>query len=571
MTEEERAKLIEAKQRVTDELAKVDVRAYALGEVDPRLSIYVGNVCHAPLWHNLYEQLAVARFLRHVETYGINVKAVQKFIRFYEQLRLPGKNGPQCYTLTPVQVFQFANIYGFSRDGKRLTREACLYVPRKFSKTTSTAAIAIYDFLLGDNNAEVYVGANSQDQAKKCFDVIRIAMRHLDPEQTFFTINEQAIKTRLMGRTAIAQCLTSNVRTKDGLNASTVIMDEFSQAKDIGLLSVLTTSMGVRRQPLTVIITTASDKYDAPFYSMLQGYKKMLLGEVEDDPTVFAHIFEPDLDDAESDPATWHKVQPHIGVTVSEDFYLQEYTNAKRNGADAMLAFRTKLLNVYSESSSKAWIPASLVREYMRPMRVEEVHNFPVATVAVDLSVRDDFSAVSCCIYHAGLGTMSFITDYFFPSGALPGHPNEALYRKWAEDGWLHLIPAEVIDYGVIADHIIKWADFIDIRKIGYDPYKSELFCNTMRARSNAADLLTPVNQTNAHFTAPVEMFEHGIRTGGFNIGNNPITAYCFGNATLDVDSNTNTKPVKRTQSGKIDGVITMLMSLKLIQSLEWE
>lgn len=31
---------------------------------------------------------------------------------------------------------------------------------------------------------------------------------------------------------------------------------------------------------------------------MLQGYKSILLGETEDD-SLFAHIFEPDLDDAE--------------------------------------------------------------------------------------------------------------------------------------------------------------------------------------------------------------------------------------------------------------------------------
>ena len=571
MNEEERTRIIDAKLCVSDRLKKINISKYKLGAVDARLSQYIHDVCQNPLRHNLYEQLAVERYLKMVDDYGLDAKEVNKFIRFYQGIKLPSKDGPCFFELTPVQVFQFSAIYGFKHNGKRLTREACLYVPRKFSKTTSTAAIAVYDFLLGEANAEVYVGANSQDQAKKCFDVIRVAMRHLDPNQKFCTINEQIIKTKIKGRTALAQCLTSNVRTKDGLNASTVIMDEFSQAKDIGLLSVLTTSMGVRRQPLTVIITTASDKYDGPFYAMLQGYKKMLLGEIEDDPTVFAHIFEPDLDDLEGDETTWRKVQPHIGITVSEDFYAQEYANAKRNGAEAMLAFRTKLLNVYSESSSKAWVPASLIREYSRHMRVEELHNFPVATVAVDLSVRDDFSAVSICIYHAATSTMSFITDYFFPRGALPGHTNEALYRKWAEDGWLHLIDGEVIDYGVIADHIIRWADYADIRKIGYDPYKSELFVNTMRARSNAADLMTAVNQTNAHFTAPVEMFEHGIRTGGFRIDDNPITAYCFGNATLDVDSNTNAKPVKRTHSGKIDGVITMLMSLKLIQSLEWD
>ena len=56
-------------------------------------------------------------------------------------------------------------------------------------------------------------------------------------------------------------------------------MDEFSQALDSDLLTVLTTSMGVRENPLTVIITTASDVFDGPFYEMLQGYKALLLGE----------------------------------------------------------------------------------------------------------------------------------------------------------------------------------------------------------------------------------------------------------------------------------------------------
>ena len=92
------------------------------------------------------------------------------------------------------------------------------------------------------------------------------------------------------------------------------------------------------KNPLTVIITTASDVFDGPFYEMLQGYKDVLLGEFEDD-SLFAHIFEPDLDDPENEEATWRKVQPHMGVTVSMDFYRQEYKNAMRKGADTMLAF----------------------------------------------------------------------------------------------------------------------------------------------------------------------------------------------------------------------------------------
>lgn len=71
---------------------------------------------------------------------------------------------------------------------------------------------------------------------------------------------------------------------------------------------------------------------------MLQGYKGVLLGEFDDD-SVFAHLFEPDVDDPEDSEETWRKVQPHMGVTVGMDFYRQEYKNARRNGADAMLAF----------------------------------------------------------------------------------------------------------------------------------------------------------------------------------------------------------------------------------------
>ena len=221
-----------------------------------------------------------------------------QFFDLYESLYFPGKAGQQRYKLTPVQAFQFASIFAFWHDDKRVVREVVLYVPRKFSKTTSTASLAIYDLLYGDANAESYTGANSNDQAKKCFDVIRGCMRKLDPKERRYIVNEQTIKSRRKDRTAFAQCLTANARTKDGLNASTVIMDEFSQARSSELLTVLTTSMGVRENPLTVIITTASDVFDGPFYEMLQGYKSVLLGEYEDD-SVFVHIFEPDLDDPE--------------------------------------------------------------------------------------------------------------------------------------------------------------------------------------------------------------------------------------------------------------------------------
>ena len=63
----------------------------------------------------------------------------------------------------------FGNIFGFyNAEGLRLIRDVYLFVPRKFSKTTSVASLAIYDMLFGDSNAQAYVGANSYSQAKIC-------------------------------------------------------------------------------------------------------------------------------------------------------------------------------------------------------------------------------------------------------------------------------------------------------------------------------------------------------------------------------------------------------------------
>lgn len=565
MTEEEKDKLRRAKIEATEHLARIDIASYRLDEVDSRLDQYVREVAGNPDGHNLFEQLAVVLFFKKCDRYGINATEVWRFYDLYESLYFPGKVGHQRYTLTPVQCFQFANIYGFWNDGRRVVREVVLYVPRKFSKTTSTASLAIDDLLYGDANAESYTGANSQDQAKKCFDVIRGCMQRLDPKERRYTINEQQIKSRRKDRSAFAQCLTANARTKDGLNASTVIMDEFSQARDSDLLTVLTTSMGVRENPLTAIITTASDVFDGPFYEMLQGYKDVLLGEYDDD-SVFAHIFEPDIDDPEDDEATWYKVHPHLGVTVNIEFYRQEYKKALRDGAEAMLAFRTKLLNVYAENEQRSWISSTLARHISKPIHLDSMRGRPDAMVALDLSESDDFSAVTTGMYEPTQRNFYFHTAYFFPRGALPGHPNEKLYRTWAENGYLTLTEGDVIDYRAIVNYVLQVNKYVRVLGVGYDPWKSQEVINMLAAAG--ADVIG-VRQTYGNFTAPVESFEHGAKTGHLFINDNPINAYCFGNAVLDSDKLENCKPIKRKHTQKIDGVITMLMALRLFIDYE--
>ncbi len=552
--------------------------AYALSETDGRLEDYTMGVIDNPDEHNLYEILGVERFFSMLDKYGWNAKRVKRFYRFYERVcKFSGINGRTHYRLTPVQCFQFANIFGFSLpDGRRLIRTAYLFVPRKYSKTTSSAALAVYDMLFGDSNAQAYVGANSYDQAKVCFDEIRAIMAGIDETGKMLKINREKItfKDLNSGRNSFIQCLTANAKTKDGLFASLVIMDEYAQARNTAgkngadLKNVLTTSMGPRREPLTVIITTASEVVDGPFAHELEGIQAVLRGEAEND-LMFASVFMPDVDDEENDPRTWRKVQPHLGVTVQEDFYRNEYQNALLS-SENMLAFRTKLLNMFTVNEAKTWMSYDKVKELVGGFDIDKVKGCPECAVAFDLSVHDDFSAVSYTMYSQESHRFYSHTDYYFPEGALEGHPNEQLYRQWYDAGHLKLCKGDVIDYRQIADDIIERSKNLRIIRIGYDTYKAKNLVNILSS-VGAKNVLTPYGQTNGSFNLPVEAFEVLAyqRPPGIVLNDNPINTFCLLNCVIDVDKMENKKPMKISHNRKIDGAITMLMTIGLLDSYE--
>lgn len=565
----EKEELRALKKQAKETLAGIDLHKYRLEKTDSRLNVYINGVIENTDRHNLYELLSVIRFFRLMDTYIFKAVEVKKFVIFYESLQFSGLNGRTMYKLTPIQVFQFANILGFYKtEEKRLIRDALLFVPRKYSKTTSVASLAIYDLLFGDANAQAFVAANNYNQAQICFSEIKDILKCLDPKFRHFKINREQVFNKIQGKTSFVRCLASNADKLDGLNASMVILDEYSQADSAALKNVLTSSMGARVNPLTVVITTASDKLESPFVDMLNLYKAVLRGEMDND-SIFAHIFEPDVDDAEDDPRTWAKVQPHLGITVQSDYYENEYRKALMN-ADDMVTFRTKLLNLFVQNTGKAWFTSAEIEAMARDDDdLRFLKGRPDAMVAVDLSVCDDFSAVSYTTYLKEQKTFHIHTDYYFPEGALENHPNKELYRKWAAAGYLRLCPGNVIDYRFIADDINRRnREQVCILGIGYDPYKSMDFVNIMSA-SGARKVLVPIRQTYGTFTSPVESFEIAARTGRVTFNYNPINWYCFGNAIIDEDKLENRKPIKQSQYAKIDGAITAVMTFYLFNNYE--
>ncbi len=533
-----------------------------------RLRGYIEGCISAPDAHNLYELLAIIIFARRLELYDFFPEMSARFIRFFEALPQPSSNGRENVLATPVQVFQFVNIFAFyTAAGKRLVREVLLFVPRKYGKTTVAAAFALYDALFGDRDAEAYVTSNSFDQAAICFKMIRNIAKLLDGGKKRLRAISDTVEVRLPGRESIVRCLANNPGALNGLKASVSINDESSQAVSFDTKNTITTSMGTRKNPLSVDITTASSLIEGPFADELNYFKAVLRGEKDDD-TAFGHIFQPDLDDDESSPSTWRKVHPHIGVSVDTDFYAAQYKKAQRSLDDA-IAFRTKLLNVFVCGTAQSWITADEVQSLhdkrfdIRALDINKQMLY--ATCSYDLSIKDDFSCVTYTVYFPDEQVFRTHTDYYFPRERLSRHPNCELYTRWAEAGHLILTEGDVIDYSRIVNDILEMNNHVALTAIGYDAYKNKEVTNALSA-AGASKILTAVPQVNSAFTSAVQNMELSISRKRIFFHPNPITAWCFQNAVVDEDNKGNRKPVKRTQgsSAKIDGAITNLMCLRL-------
>lgn len=547
-------------EKIPDYLVDLEDNRDFYESIDERLYFYLNNVLSKPEFHNMYEILAVFRFMNFTDKYAFNTLKFNKFVRFYESLAFPSETGLQCFKLTPVQVFQFASIYGFYKeDGYRLCNDALLYVPRKFSKTTSVAACAIFDLMFGDNDAQAYVASNSFNQARICFEIISNTLKPLDPKMNYFKRTKEKIYSKIPGRTSFIQCLSSSPDKLDGLNCSTIILDEYAAADSASLKNVLTSSQGVRKEPLLVTITTASSNLDGPFNTIdLPNYKKILEGTIEDD-SVFASIFEPDEGDDYSSTETWKKVQPHIGITVTLDFYKRSWAKALRS-ADDNTEFKTKLLNVFVPPAKLDWISAKVIEKQTVKLDLSKLTAHPLCMVAIDLSVKDDMSAVTYGIYDSINKKFYFKNEYYIPMNTIDTHPNSEMYRRWVEQGWLHICGEDVIDYQQIAQDIIDNSHYVNILCIAYDAYKNRDLTNYLKAQG--VKCLRAYKQTYANFTSPMEAFEQSIYEDRIYLDENPIIGWNIRNCAIDTDSMGNRKPIKCSANRKIDGLITILMSL---------
>jgi phage terminase large subunit-like protein len=504
-------------------------------------------------------RLAAERFfsLMDDDRYVFMEDRVDSVIKFISMFRhYIGRHAGNKFILEPWQEFIIANIYGFyvKDSGERLVKSVYLEMARKQGKSAFAAVLCLYHLIAdGEASAEVYLAANSKDQAKVSFDMCSVFSKELDPKGRYLSPFRDRIN---FDKTlSFLRVLAADDSKLDGFNASMYLLDEYHAAKTPAVKNVLQSSQGMRENPMSIIITTAGFNRLSPCYQFRTMCTEVLSG-LKEDSTLFAAIFSLDEGDDWKDEKVWIKSNPNLGVTVKPS-YIREQIQIAVNSPSEEVGVKTKNINMWCDSET-VWIPEHYILEASGSVNEDDFKG-KECYIGIDLSSTSDLTAVSALFPDAETGMMYFKTWYYLPQAALREKRFKELYGDWRRQGLITITPGNVTDYDYILADLKKLNKKVLIILIGYDQWNATQFIVNVQDEGFMAE---PFSQTIGNFNRPTKEFERLLLSGRAVIDNNIINRHCFRNVVLKTDYMGNTKPTKQFEEKKIDGVISMLTAL---------
>lgn len=516
---------------------------------------YVQDVISGKIIACEFIRLACERFFSLMEGYEFREKEVDDKIEFFSILQhFKGKHSGKPFILEPWQQWIIANIYGFfNDDGTRLTQTAYIEIARKNGKTALAAGMGL-DGLIndGEDGAEIYFAANSRDQVKiSAWPLCSNFAEGIDPSGKILTVYRDTVK--FDATKSFLKVLASDSTKLDGPDPHMFILDEYHAAKTNSVKAVLESGQGNRENPLAIIITTAGFDKLGPCYE-LRTTAVEILKDLKEDDSFFCAIFTLDEKDDWKDENVWAKSNPNLGVTVRKQ-YLQKEIRKARNTSSDEVNVKTKNLNIWCDSS-EVWIPDTYIINASKDINLKEFEGME-AFGGIDLASVSDLSCVAFMIPKDD--KFYFKAKYYLPESALTEKRLKEKYNEWRRLGFLTITPGNVTDYDYIVNDLVEANDILFLNSVAYDTYNSTSF--VLDAQEKGINM-TEFGQNLGNFNRPTKEMERLILSDRAIIDNNAINRHCFTNVVMARDHNGNTKPSKKYEDKKIDGVIAMLEAL---------
>lgn len=536
---------------------------------DP-LEAYCRQVLDEGLPAGKYHRLACARHRRDWARRGtvdfpyiVDFDNIWRFLVFARHLaHYEGEWAGNPIAFQPWQVFRLGSLFGWvhHETGLRRFRTSYTEVPRKNGKSLEAAVVALYvTFFDGEPGAQGVCAATKRKQAEIVFNNARVLAVKSGLKIGLLCLIRVVMREDTDSK---LEAISSDSQTMDGLNPHLVIIDEFHAHTDRGLIDVLESGLGARRQPVNFQITTAGDNPVSPCGDQHDYAVRVLEGVIEDE-TTFAFIAHADLEDDWTLIETAQKANPNYGVSVRPDVLLSDLAQAKALPAKAA-EYQQKKLNLWVNKSTP-WLLMDGWRRGQSTWALEDLAHEP-CWIGVDLASKLDLCAlVALFPPTAGRSSYRLVRRVWTAQDTLMdrAHRDKAPYDRWVASGALIAVRGESVHYDVVRQALVELRGRVDIERIGFDPYHADQIMDELKREDGfAEDQVITVPQTNAGLSGGTKAFEVAVAEGRMDAGDCPVMAWCAANAVVMADTNGNIRPVKNRSVGRIDPITAAVIAM---------
>lgn len=454
-------------------------------------------------------------------------------------------------------------------------KKLLLLIARKNTKSETSSAIALSEFITGNPGADIVASSNDDAQASIVYDSIDMMRQLIDPNDADTKRNQRFILNKETN-TKIFK-LSDRTRNKEGRNIDFAIIDETHEMKDNVIGKSIEQSQSLKDNPLFINITTEGFIVDGYLDGELIKARKVISKE---DTGLAAERFLPWLytQDSESeiwrDRNTWVKSNPTLG-TVKKWSYLDEQMDIARNSKADRIFVLSKDFNI-KQNSVESWLNLEDY-DYQAVYDLEDFRG-ALCLGAVDLSETTDLTCAKILMMKPEDKTKYVHTMYFIPESKLEDSDDwnaGARYKEWAEKGTLTITEGNDIDLAKIGDWFYSLYTDYNIRlwKCGYDQRFSKDWITRMEdyGWTKANEDLILILQNAQTLSNAMKLCEADFKHQLINYNENIMDKWCLKNAAIKVDDRGLCLAVKSETAKRIDGAVTLIILYEMYRRYRTE
>ena len=491
-----------------------------------------------------------------------NKSAADYAVNFIECLcHTKGTWAGKRFELIDWQEQIIRDIFGTLKpNGYRQFNTAYVEIPKKQGKSELAAAVAL---LLtcgdGEERAEVYGCAADRQQASIVFEVAADMVRMCPALNRRVKILAATKRIIYTPTNSFYQVLSAEAYSKHGFNIHGVVFDELHTQPNRKLFDVMTKGSGdARMQPLYFLITTAGTDTHSICYETHQKAKDILEGR-KVDPTFYPVIYGADEGDDWTDPKTWKKANPSLGITVGIDKVVAACESAKQNPAEEN-SFRQLRLNQWVKQAVR-WMPMEKWDKCEIAFNEDELEG-RVCYGGLDLSSTTDITAFVLVFPPTDENDKYYILPYFWipeDNIALRVSRDHVPYEIWKQQGFLETTEGNVVHYAYIEKFIEKLGERFNIREIAFDRWGAVQMVQNLEGMGFT---VVPFGQGFKDMSPPTKELMKLVLEGKIAHSGHPVLHWMMDNVCARTDPAGNIKMDKEKSTEKIDGAVATVMAL---------